>query len=562
MSAVGRYVLVRRTSKKKSYSELKADPVIKAPVLAWVLDRKALYISITLVGCLAAGAVVYQGWQAYEDIITPAEADTPYLAIDPAESAGALWAAELLKNSRGIEGWEPRGSSQPSHGFLQDATGSTAGEVPITLLATQLASAGQVKALAQVYGAGQARKQYDAYVNELTARGAVDNKQVSDSGIYGAKFEQGFILLAGDAIVGAQTTDNGLRDRLFDEYLADVEATLPESGCVNLSADDGSKRSIYFDPNSFEGLQETKEVDPQVNTDYLPTLQALGTNEIGNPYAVAPEAPLPASLPALPAEVSKPTLANAPAAMDDFTGVASYRIQDPIGPGCGWNWSAQNPLEYDESALKATEQDTVTRTQNEVNATAQGYVDSQVIWARIVALTTPQLDSWNSYVGGVNSVHDRWAKLVSDRQALRPAWDTYIANNDRWFTFDARKAAAEQSYSTSLAQCLVTRQTHDDWEKEWGPGPLKQKQDEWRKQQEALAPKPSASPAPSTAPTPTASPTVTPTTPMPTAPAEPADCAIDPQKPSILNESKPAKPEAPAIPEDVTIPNSWPKPKG
>ena len=548
-----------RTSKKKSYRELKADPVIKAPIAAWVLDRKALYISITLVGCLAAGAVVYQGWQAYENIVAPVEEDTPYLAIDPAESVGALWATDLLTESPGIEGWEVQDSTQPTHGFLQDATGGTAGEVPITLLATQVASAGPVKTVAQVYGAGQARKQYDFYVSKLAARGPVDSQQVSESGVFGAKFELGFILVAGDSIVGAQTQDNGLRDQLFERYLGSIETTLPASGCVDISGADSSKRSIYFDPNSFEGLQETREIDPQVNTDYLPSLQAIGASEIGNPYAVAPEGPLPASLPGLPTEVAKPTLANAPAAIDDFTGIASYRIQDPTGPGCGWNWSAQNPLEYNEADLEAAENDTVTRTQNDVNSKAQTYVDSKISWARVVALMTPSLDNWNGYVNGVNTVHGRWDKLISDRQALRPAWDTYIANSERWATFDARKAAADQSYNTALTQCLATRQTHDEWELEWGPAPLKQKQDEWRRQQEQQQVQPPTTGA-TPAPTPTAAPV--PTTPMPTAPPEPADCKVDPAKPSILSEQKPAKPEAPAIPEDVTIPNSWPKPQG
>lgn len=548
-------------AKKKSYRELKADPVIKAPLAAWVLDRKALYISVTLVGCLAAGAFVYQGWEAYGAITAPVEKDTPYLTVDPAESAGARWATSVLNGGNGIEGWELRGLTQPSHGFLQDATGGTAGEVPITLLATQLASAGEVKALAQVYGAGQARKQYDLYVSKLSAQGPVESKQISDSGVFGARFERGFILLAGDAIVGVQTLDDAQREELLAEYLSEVESTLPESGCVNISAADGSKRSLYFDAKSFEGLQETREVDPEVNTDYLPTLQALGTNEIADPYASTPEAPLPESLPALPPEVKKPTLQNAPPAIDDFTEIASYRVQDPIGPGCGWDWSAQNPLEDDVESLRATEADTVTKLQNDVNGKAQSYVDSQISWARIVALTTPKLDSWNNYVGTVNAIHDRWAKLTRDREALRPLWDTYLANYESWSTFDARKAAAQQSYDASLAQCIVTRETHDEWELEWGSGPLREKQDAWREEQEALIPEPSASPSPNPTATPSPQPTAqVPTTPMPTAPPEPADCAFDPAEPLILDQQKPAEPAAPAIPEDVTIPNSWPKP--
>lgn len=544
---------MKRANKKKSYKELRADPVIGIPIVAWILDRKVFYLAVVVVGCVLAGGFVYQGWKAYGQVIAPAEKESPYLAIDPAQSAGVKWAADLVREPHGIEGWEVKDSSQPSHGFIQDATGNTAGEVPITLLATKVASAGPTKSVVQVYGAGQARRQYDLYVEKLAARGPVENTQVTDSGIFGAKFPQGFIMVAGDSIVGIQTTDNETRDNLLGEYLASVEETLPLSGCVDISATDSSKRSLYFDPNTFEGLQETRTIEPEVNTNYLPTVQGIGAKEVANPYAAVPEAPLPASLPGLPAEVAKPTIENAPAAMDDFSGIASYRVQDPIGPGCGWTWSAQNPLEYDDADLKITKEDTVTKVQNDVNSKAQTYVDSRVTWARIMALISPSLDSWNRYVDGVNSVHGRWDKLVADRAALRPAWDQYLAAHDSWSTFDSRKAAADKSYNEAVTQCLADRKTHAEWELEWGTEALKKKQAEWKKKQEEAVAKPIPTPAPTPAPT---------VPPMPTAPPEPKDCKTDPERPSILDEQKPAKPEAPAIPEDVTIPDSWPKPQG
>ena len=62
---------MKRDSKRKSYRELKEDPFVKAPALAWFLDRKSVYISLTLVGCLAAGGCIFQGWNAYgQDVDT------------------------------------------------------------------------------------------------------------------------------------------------------------------------------------------------------------------------------------------------------------------------------------------------------------------------------------------------------------------------------------------------------------------------------------------------------------------------------------------------------------
>ena len=186
-----------------------------------------------------------------------------------------------------------------------------------------------------------------------------------------------------------------------------------------------SSRSIYYDAASFEGLRETTSIDPKVKTDNLPTLKALEADEVANPYAVQPEGPLPVSMQKIPAEAPKPTIVDAPGTVDSFTKNASYKIQDPIGPGCGWNWSAQQPPVYDDEDLENAKNDTIVRVQNEVNGDAQKYVDSKISWARVTALLTPKLDNWNSYVKTVNSVHSSWDKLVADRNAIRPAWDTY-----------------------------------------------------------------------------------------------------------------------------------------
>lgn len=569
---------MKQTNTKKSYKELKSDPNVKFPALAWAFERKGLYISVALVGCIAIGGTLYQGVQAVEKIGAPLEENSPYLAINPSQSAGVNWATEIMKTNPLVKKWTMKDSIQPSHGLLQDVTGNSAGEVPITLLASRLGSSGANKAVAQVYGAGQAKKQYDHYISKLSARGSVEPESSSKSGIQGAKFEQGLIIVAGDAIVAAQTSNNDLRDRLFDYYIKTIENTLPASGCADLSAVDHSQRSLYFDPDSFEGLKESKNVKTQVDIDHLPTIRGIGAEEISNPYAQAPEAPLPKSMKDVPAEVSKPTIESEPELVSSFSADAIYRIQDPVGPGCGWNWSAQNPLEYDVKDLEAAKNESITKVQDEVNGDAQIYVDKKLDWARIVALTAPKLDNWNRYVKDVNDLHKSWQKLESDRIALRPAWNRYVAAYEDWSTFDARKAAAQNSYDEALAQCKDDRSTHDEWEKEWGSEAMAKKMDDWQKREDArlerIKPEPinpempteeveaTETTPPSPTPTPSSSPRETePAEPKPSAPAEPKDCITDPLRPAILDQQKPAKPVAPEIPEDVTIPNSWPNPE-
>ena len=572
----GRYRQVKQTLNKKSYKDLKEDPSIKFPALAWALNKKSVYISVALVGCLAVGGTLYQGVQAVDKIGAPLEENSPYLAINPTNSAGVAWATKLMEKNSIVKKWEMKDSIQPSHGFLQDATGNNAGEVPITLLASRVASSGPNMAVAQIYGAGQAKKQYDHYVSKLSTKGKIESKKVSKSGIYGAKFEQGFILIAGDAIVAAQTANNDLRDQFFERYLDSIETTLPASGCADLSAVDSSKRSLYFDANNFEGLKESKTVKTEVDIDYLPTVSGIGAKEIKNPYAETPEAPLPKAIATVPKEVAKPTIDTEPKLIDGFANDAVYRIQDPVGPGCGWNWSAQNPLEYNSTDLENAKNEVITKVQNKVNDEAQSYVDNKISWARTVALVAPKVDNWNVYVKEVNDLHKAWRKLEADRAALLPSWNAYLAAYENWSTFDARKAAAKKSYDATVEQCLSTRKTHDEWEEEWGTEAMSKKMQEWQVREDARIERNKPEPVEETeapsdeedgtesatlTPTPTPTPTE-PAEPKPSAPTEPKDCAFDPVKPVILGQEKPAKPVAPTIPEDVTIPNSWSNPEG
>lgn len=556
--------MAKSNDSRKTYRELKADPVIKTPALAWLLERKSLYISFGAVTSLLVGGFLYQGWQSYEAILAPVEVESPYRDINPTQSHGAKWASEIIKTNGGVADWSVRDSIQPSHGFLREATGNSVGEVPLTLLATKLGSGGSTKTIVQVYGAGQARAQYDIYAEKLAEKGPISNGTVDSSGIVGAKFEQGFLLVAGDAIVGAQTGNNEERDRLFDAYLAEIKVSLPASECVDITGSNAASRSIYYDADSFEGLRETTSIDPEVKTDNLPTLKALESYEVANPYAEQPEGPLPASMKTIPAEVPKPTIADAPGTIESFTKNASYKIQDPVGPGCGWDWSAQQPPVYDDADLENTKKDTIVRVQNEVNADAQKYVDSKISWARITALLAPKLDSWNNYVKSVNNVHNSWDKLVADRNAIRPQWDTYIADYSYWSTFDQRKADAQREYNEAVKKCEADRDALEEWEKEWGEEAMEKKQEEWDKKNEELNGKDSknspTSPSQKPSPTPSPSPTET-LEPLPEPPAKPAGCDFDPVKPSILSESKPPQPTAPELPADVTIPNSWPKPQ-
>lgn len=536
-------------SRKKTYHEYRQDPKVRFPAVAYVLDRKAVYITFSLVALLALGFTIKIGWDSYSRSIQEPEVVTPYLDLESVSSTGRTWAAELAaQNPADIAEWAISENTKPQT-VIDSKICANIADLSTSLLSTHVASGKGVQTRIQVYGAGQAFKQFESYRAALdVCFNGVSAEKVSETTV--ARFPGGFIMTSGDAIIGVSTTED-LVDPLMNFYVTKMEETLKNSKCLSLSvvtAD--ANRSFFYDRETYTGLEEKKPLETQVDIAALPTPTEIVLNEVENPDAVTPEAPLPSNFPQLPkTTANKPSIPTPVPNETAFAGDAAYKIADSQGPGCGWAWSAQSAPIYSEDELEAAKNASIRSTQEMLNANAANYVGNKIKWALQMAEIAPTADRWNTFVNQTNTVHEKWSWLEMQRAELEPFWFDYVAQHEYWSTFDARKAAAKTQFEEELKRCETDQKALEDWEEEWG--------DEYREQNKPK-PSPSASPEPTRSAKPTATPSPSPTIKIP---EKPAGCDTPPERPAIIDTEKPAEPQPPVVPEGVTVPNSWPNPK-
>lgn len=553
---------------RKKYSDYKADPTIKIPIVAWLFNRGALqllYTGFAAFSVLAMVLLYSSGANAWKRITTEPQDVSPYQEIEALNSPGRDWAESFIaKSPADLSGWtvsdivKPQNITAPDCAFNDNPSTS--------LLSTHTASSGEAQVRVLLYGAGQAGADFDKYVALLKE---CSNVEIIDEE-FGrtAKFKNGFITTMGDVIVNFVGTDNTQRDKLHEFYYNELVSSLKEYSCLDLdvnSTDD--TRSFFYNPDTYGGLKETTVVETQVDIKNVPTVSSLSVDEIQNPGTIMPEAPLPQDFPELPKEeVAKPSLPQAVEDKDDFKADAIYNIADTNGPGCGWAWSAQKAPVYDESKLMIDKNSAIVENQNNVDTKAQEYVNSKNDWALKTVLVMPSVNSWNKYSQDVNNVHDRWDWLNTERDKLYQPWHDYVREHNDWAGFDGRKSDALTKYNEKLQVCLDTQETYLEWEEKWGELYAQQQAGLTAPVSPPTTPEPTETPTdpenPSDSPTEAPKPTTQPTTPEKPidVPEPPENCLTLPERPAIIDQEKPAEPMAPEIPAGVTIPDSWDKP--
>lgn len=543
---------------KKTYREYRES--VKFPAAAWLLDRTWLYVAVLLVAVLAIGAFMKMGWDSYNDAIKEPEVITPYADVKPVSFSGKSWAEKLIAmNPANLPTWTVDKATKP-RSAVDVKVCSKIGSVATSLLSTHVATSEGTEVRVQVYGAGQAAKQFADYAIAVKSCFGKQNVETSGNSSFVA-FPKGFILTSGDAIIGVSAVNDQVRDSLLDFYLKNVESSLIESGCLSLMvAAEDANRSLFYNPDQYIGLKDSTSLETAVEIKDLPTPTSLQLNEIANISAKSPEAPLPADFPTLPKnEAPRP---NIPAPLKDeesFKGVADYQVLDPKGPGCGWDWTAQIAPDLDLQKLTNEKNGIIQSLQGSLDGTATGYVNGKINWALQVASIAPSVDVWNTFVNQTNLVHEKWNWLESERDILEPSWRQYVIDHDFWLTFDQRKSDALKKFDEDFKKCHLDEEALSNWERDWQK--ISDEQEKAKAKVDADAKKAADEEKNNPTPSPTATPSPTVTSPTVTVPPKPAGCDTPPEEPEIATQKKPVEPKAPAIPSGVTIPASWPTPK-
>ncbi|MCH9814888.1 MAG: hypothetical protein K0U64_00370 [Actinomycetia bacterium] len=276
----------------------------------------------------------------------------------------------------------------------------------------------------------------------------------------------------------------------------------PDCADLNPTVSD-AKRSPWHDPDAYTGLLDKTQVSvtkPVVTVAVPKKRPNLDDLEIVERPAPPVGVPIwPASLPNAVSAPNRPERPKDPKTKR----MVSFQIPDPVGPGCGWDFTTSPaiPFTQEESDADRTAQTAQAKQRLEEAVNQWGLKETQ--WRQDMVQYYRTAEKYRVYAGEVQTVATAWDKIRSawawyqTQQAQREA---AIADRKAWV---AARAEAEVQWTTNRCPAGVV-----------------------------------PTPTPTTVPPTPGAPTPTPT---------PA-CLIQP--PAILAETKPKIPPEPIPPAD------------
>ena len=489
-----------------------------------------------MVACVIA--TIWFSWSAWADYHRLVETTKPTSRYSTAYQAKDFPGVSYPKSLTDSIGGDWRGTGVKNAAMIPDSCVVVPDAASMLVQQTFASSAG--KLTIQVYGAGQARRQYDQYVNSLSNcyTGMKADGQTTT-------YPGGMLTTAGDVIVSYTGSNAGLMSRLPGV----VRARLSGSGCVALDEQSGdATRSFYYDDRTYTGLIQRETVSiaptyvdaasPQSLADAGGHLEAVFKDPTIQSVS-RPEAPMPGGMKtSLPSAPSQPTLTSAPT-KPSSSKVISYQVVDAKGPGCGWSWSGQSTPTFDSKRLAANSRTLRENARNDLRTAVASYNQQTAAWSANTTLAMSFETSWDSYVSDVNAVYAAWKDLNGKRDAFKPTWDAYISKYTTWKQWDGKRTDAANQYASDLQKCEAAKTATATATPSPDPSPSASP----TTGDDTSASSPSASPSPS--------PTATDND------KAKADCAGTVARPAILDQQKPSKPDRPSLPSGMTIPDSW-----
>ena len=129
------------------------------------------------------------------------------------------------------------------------------------------------------------------------------------------------------------------------------------------------------------------------------------------------------------------------------------RLDDPVGPGCGWAFTGQVGPPYDATAEAVAAQGRVAQAQLDLSVAQQAWQANVVqYWSQVADYTT-QADAYSAYAAAVRKVAVAWDRITAERTAYAAAVDTYNAAAAAREQFLLDQAAAQTDYDTAVALC-------------------------------------------------------------------------------------------------------------
>lgn len=455
-----------------------------------------------------------------------AQSESPYESVRGG-SAASDWLTGFAASPDGADGWQV-GDAGGYPALLDGVScAPTVGKLGVRPMLYASSRSGSAYVSAFVFPPGYAASAFDALSDAASScLGGGESGAGASSVWSGGQYA---LFQSGSVVVGASgATDwRSVRDQ--------AESALVAGGCVSLSesASDAA-RSPYYDKDGFTGLIESQSVGPSVvdpgSSSVRLTVPALASASVGEP-----EGPLPAGFPQLPQRPQ--VVVSDEAGLVDFSSAwrtVSYRVPDEDGPGCGWRWFGQAAPDVDADALAGERSRLVSSAQGEADAAASAlYRDRSAARWRMVS-SAQAVAGAGEYNKRVSEVDAARRALADGRAAFYPVWVSYVSAHDAWRDRVAARDAASARWEAAVSACASGSAPSASTSPSASPSP---------------SPSGSARPAPSPSPSPAR------------AAKTRAQCEREIAKPAELTTDVGVEPSAPAVPDGVTVPLSWPQPR-
>lgn len=315
----------------------------------------------------------------------------------------------------------------------------------------------------------------------------------------------------GDVVGVIATRDFADPEKLANEWNTKWDTTLTTKVCPGIKNNDSSKRNPLSE--NYTGWQRTKQVilgEEETIAANTATLLALRMDATSGPAvktSTLPKNPgrtltdnanlnlpwypdtLEVTLPERPELKTKPVFPGSP----DNIASATFTVEDPIGPGCGWKFTGMTAPTFN----KKTE---TTKAEASRNEAVTKLASSYTSWG---LARWSYLQSYTKYAQSVKK-QQKWVKDATLTIATA-WWNDYDKKRETYDTDYAKWQAEYTQWEIDNATCVNT-----------APSPSPQPTPP------APAPSPSGTPGPQPVPSETVTPTPQPPTPeCPAAPTPP-----------------------------------------
>jgi len=130
------------------------------------------------------------------------------------------------------------------------------------------------------------------------------------------------------------------------------------------------------------------------------------------------------------------------------------RLDDPVGPGCGWAFTGQTGPPYDAAAEAVAAQGRVAQARADMSAAQQAWQSNVVQYWTLVGSYTTQADAYTAYAAAVRKVATAWDRITAERTAYSAAVDAYNSAAAARQQFLLDQAAAQADYDNAVAACV------------------------------------------------------------------------------------------------------------